>query len=420
MSMPPSLADRIDDIVSMLKVGATQKEIAQEMGVSQPTMSRAVAMIRASAKSGAVGTDPVMPGFEISSVTTEVDMQGGKKREFIRQRPSRDDTFEAPAGHEVKGISALVDSHGKVIQQWVKTRQGELAVEDVIERCKAALEGYEPARVEPQSPLLHTVGTLTLLPVNDWHVGMYAWSKEAAESWDLSIAERRLKETTHRVIGMSPPSEVCVILVGGDLLHADNLENKTAKSGNPLDVDGRYAKVLEVAARLLVDAVETALQRHHRVIVRVLRGNHDEHSAMAVAMFMRAWFRVDARVEVDTDPGLFWWYRHGKVMLGSTHGHTVKPEQMAAIMAARRPEDWGATRHRYVHTFHLHHKRLYGSEEGGVTTEVHQAPIPQDAWHYGAGFLSGRSMQAITYHAERGEISRVRVAMDATSGSREP
>jgi hypothetical protein len=49
-----------------------------------------------------------------------------------------------------------------------------------------------------------------------------------------------------------------------------------------------------------------------------------------------------------------------------------------------------------------------------VICEIHQAPIPQDAWHFASGFLSGRSMQAITYHAKFGEIGRVRTAiMDA-------
>lgn len=406
-----STEGREDEILTLLNAGRSQREIAVALGLSKSSVNRAIARIQKRSGSGADGFKPVLPGYELRRSTEQTDAAGNVQKVWVTQGPARGDEFELPAGHEVKGVSALTDGAGNVIQQWIKTRRGELSPEEVVERCKAALEGYEPTWSPPHVPAAWHEGSLTLLPVNDWHIGMYAWAKEAGDSWDLSIAEEKLREATQRVLGMSSPSDVCVILVGGDLLHADNLENRTAKSGHALDVDGRYAKVLEVAARLLVDAVETALQRHQRVIVRVLRGNHDEHSAMAVAMFMRAWFRIDARVEVDTDPGLFWWMRWGKVMLGSTHGHTVKPDAMAGIMAARRPEDWGATRYRYVHTFHLHHKRLYGTEEGGVITEVHQAPIPQDAYHFGAGFLSGRSMQAITYHEERGEIARVRVAL---------
>ncbi|MBY0253727.1 MAG: hypothetical protein K2X54_20495, partial [Methylobacterium organophilum] len=81
------------------------------------------------------------------------------------------------------------------------------------------------------------------------------------------------------------------------------------------------------------------------------------------------------------------------------------------VMAARRPEDWGLTKFRYGHGFHIHHKRLLGFEAGGVVTESHQAPVAQDAWHHGAGFLSGRSLQTITYHRAFGEVSRAREAI---------
>lgn len=114
---------------------------------------------------------------------------------------------------------------------------------------------------------------------------------------------------------------------------------------------------------------------------------------------------------VDTDPSVYWWHRFGSVLLGATHGHTVKIENMPEIMATRRAKDWGATEHRYAHGFHLHHSRKIGGEGGGCICEVHQAPIPQDSFHFASGFLSGRSLSSITYDARYGEISRSRVAI---------
>jgi hypothetical protein len=86
-------------------------------------------------------------------------------------------------------------------------------------------------------------------------------------------------------VDRSPSSGECVILGGGDLLHADNSQNQTAKSGNVLDVDGRYQKIVGVATQLMVRTINVALRRHLHVTVRVLPGNHDEHSAVAVAYF---------------------------------------------------------------------------------------------------------------------------------------
>jgi hypothetical protein len=100
-------------------------------------------------------------------------------------------------------------------------------------------------------------------------------------------------------------------------------------------------------------------------------------------------------------------------MLGATHGHQSSNHiaKMPGIMAHRRAVDWGATKFRYVHGFHLHHSAKIATEGNGVICEVHQAPIPQDAWHFASGFLSGRSMQGITYHRNFGEIGRVRTAI---------
>ena len=165
------------------------------------------------------------------------------------------------------------------------------------------------------------------------------------------------------------------------------------------------------ACRFFVKTIDLALQKFPNVTVRVLAGNHDNHTSYAIAYFLLAWYRNEIRVEIDADASIFWWHKFGKVMLGAAHGHTVKMKDMPQVMAVRRPEDWGQTKHRYVHGFHIHHQSKFVSEGGGVICESHQAPVAQDAWHFGEGFLSNRSMQSITYHKEHGEVSRNRVAV---------
>ena len=62
---------------------------------------------------------------------------------------------------------------------------------------------------------------------------------------------------------------------------------------------------------------------HKRVRVRILKGNHDEHAAVAVAYFLLGYYRNEPRVTVDVDPSLFWWHRFGRVLLGATHGRAI-------------------------------------------------------------------------------------------------
>jgi hypothetical protein len=361
---------------------------------------------------GLLGTKPVLPGFEIKQTSTKLDADGSIVSEWVQQSPEVGEQFEAPAGQVVKGVSALVDPDGRVKQQWIKTREDRLDPLQVAEWIKQAFVDFEPAAPPSWRPLVVADGDkLTLIPLADWHIGMFAWRKETAENWDLKIAERVICAAIDELMVRTSPSGECVVIGGGDLIHSDTNENKTARSGHVLQVDGRYDKVIATAIRLLVRTIDAALGRHQKVRVRILKGNHDEHASVAVAYALMGWYRNEPRVTVDVDPSLFWWHRFGKCLFGATHGHTVKIQDMPQIMAHRRAEDWGQTKWRYVHGFHLHHTAKFSTEGGGVISEIHQAPIPQDAWHYGSGFLSGRSVQAITYHREFGEIGRARVAM---------
>jgi hypothetical protein len=355
------------------------------------------------AESGELGYDPVLPGYAIKSVASKVDGA------WVKQTKAPGDVFEMPEGQTLKEVSALVDSDNRTVLKWIKTRDGRNAV-DLVAAIKDAFVDFEPARIPVAEPVADS-DLLTLIPCNDWHIGMFSWGKENAENWDTAIGEAVIGKAITHTIARTPNAGTAIVLGGGDLLHTDNKTNTTAKSANVLDVDGRYPKVLKAGIRVMVRTVEAALEQYSRVIVRVLPGNHDEHAAIAITYALDAWFRNDPRVTVDTDPSLFFWHKFGDVLLGATHGHSVKIEQMAGIMAHRRAVEWGATRFRYVHGFHLHHSAKFATEGNGVISEVHQAPIPQDAYHFGRGYLSGRSVQAITYHRTFGEVGRVRTAI---------
>jgi len=374
---------------------------ADAVGVSRHAMRR---MLARAAERGMLGYEPVVPGFAIKSIASK---QGDA---WVRQVREPGAEFAVPDGHAVKGVSALVDAEGREVLKWVKTREAPTAV-DIAETLKAAFADYAPAAVRAPCPAATDTDLITLAPCNDWHVGMFAWHRETDANWDLKLAEEAIGAGIEDAISRSPASYTTIVLGGGDLTHADNNKNQTARSSNQLDVDGRHQKVVEAAGRLMVRTIDAALRRSHNVIVRNLKGNHDEETAPAIAWFLKAWYRNEPRVSVDLDQSLFFYHRFGKVLLAATHGHEAKLKDMPQIMAHRRAEDWGATQFRYAHGFHVHHSSKFASEGGGVIMESHQAPIPQDAWHFGSGFLSGRSLQTITYHRDLGEISRVRVAM---------
>lgn len=355
----------------------------------------------------------VPAGQEIRSESHTLDSEGNIERSSIKTDRSRDETLGIPDGHTVKGISTLIDGNGNTIQTWYKTVLDRDNSESAIESLKEAFKDYVRPEFEPIERYDYPTDTVTLYPLPDLHLGLFAWGKETGEDWDIPIAINAYQHAMRRINAASEESETAIILGGGDLLHADNSENRTLKSGNTLDVDTRYSKVLGMACDLLVYQIELAMTKHKTVHVRILPGNHDEHSATAVIWFLHAWYRNTPNVIVDMDPSLFWHFEFGKTMLAATHGHAAKLLDMPSIMASRWREIWGRTEFAYAHGFHVHHKTQRVFEAGGAVTESHQAPTAQDAYHHQHGYLAGRSLSSITYHIEEGEVDRARVSLRA-------
>lgn len=293
--------------------------------------------------------------------------------------------------------------------QWVKTGKDGEARQAMLDAVREAFEVYE-GRAEITPPPEHADADLaTLYPLADLHLGMYAWGKETGADYDVEIAERLLKDTLGRLFNQSPSSGLGIILGLGDFTHADDETATTRGSGNRLDVDSRHPRVLLVAAKLLIWAVEMALERHDRVVVRLLPGNHDPEVARALSICLALFFGNNDRVEIDLDPGLWWFMRWGRVFLGSTHGHNSKPLDMIGTMAQTHPVDWGKSIWRRMYYGHIHHETKF--EKFGAIAESFGTLASKDAYHAGKGYGSERSIHALTFHRDLGPLGRTIISL---------
>lgn len=321
--------------------------------------------------------------------------------------PAFDMTRPAPAGFRVKGTSTYYDEEGKVRGQWVKTNRDHEQTEEVLrEFVQELCQDIKPLEPSACKQFQSAADLLAVYPMGDPHFGMYAWWQEAGANFDLDIAEKMTQGAIDRLVSSAPPSQTGLLLNLGDMFHADNQRNVTT-SGHQLDVDGRWKKTLQVGLRTMVYCVRRMLEKHHRVVFRINGGNHDGHSSYALALMMDCYFHLEPRVEVDLSPAVCWYHQFGNVLIGSTHGDTIKGADLLGVMAADEPEAWGNTRHRAFLCGHVHHQDI--KEYRGGTVEYFRTLAAQDAWHRGQGYRAGRDMRCIVYHREHGELERHRV-----------
>jgi hypothetical protein len=392
------------------QVHGSEIKAAREIGVARHTFSNRLLRYFLRGLDGKLPIQP-LPGHIVKSQSATYDADGNLITQSLKTgfAPS-EEAFEVPDGHRVKGESALIDANGNVIQKWVKTGTGGRSPEDIAEAARIAAETYAPAPNYERGVVRKKVGLeadlLNLYPLADLHLGAHLNGATAEETWNLEYAVKVVLAMFEDLILRSPAAHTAAILGGGDMLHADDDLRETRQSGNRLEVAEPYAVILGSAEAMAVRMVELALLKYEKVIVRFLPGNHDPDSAIAIGHYLKAWFRLDDRVEVDIDPGLFWFHRWGQVMLGATHGHAAKINEMPGIMAADQRRMWGQTEIAYAHGFHIHHKTKSAGEEGGCSWETHQTPAPRDTYHQGKNYRSGRSMCAITYSKDSGEEER--------------
>lgn len=310
-----------------------------------------------------------------------------------------------PPGYTMGQITALVGEDGHSRLEWQHRLPEAEAIENMFEEMTRVM-GLEitPLPVVNENWRVKDTNLLTLYPVVDVHLGLYAWGKESGQNYDLNIAKEQFQASVTQLMALSPMSNEALIVVLGDFFHADNNDAQTAKSHNHLDVDGRHDKVLHLGTELIIWYIDMALQKHGHVSVHVSRGNHDPYASKALGMAL--WFRYqdNPRVTIDRSPLDLWTTQWGQTMLSFTHGDNVKAEDMPGVMAAFEPTIWGSTTYRYAYSGHFHKSKTgpKGDEKHGAIWEVLPAFTAKDEWNRSMGHSSLRTIVSKTFHVEEG------------------
>jgi hypothetical protein len=398
LPQPPLSDELAQEAADAFRAYGKKHLAAEALGLRWPTFDN---RLKRAAERGMLGTRPVLPGFRIAKVSNT------PSGDYVQQRPEAGEVYELPEGQRVKGVSTLVDADGRKIIEWIKTAADTQSRDALELAIHEAFDRHVGHAVMPPEPVFTDDNLLTIYPIVDLHLGLYAWGKETGADYDVEIAAGLLRGAVSNLVARSAASSTAIVLDMGDYYHTDNSNNQTRRSGNPLDVDTRYARVLQVGIELVVECIELALQKHQHVIYRKLPGNHDDETSLMLAIALAAWFRENPRVTVDTDPSRFFMRRFGKVMIAATHGDMLKMGDMAGFMAANWPKEWGATEFRYSYTGHVHHDRVKSG--AGVRSESFNTLAAKDAWHAASGYVSARSAVSITMHKDMGEIDRLTV-----------
>ena len=315
-------------------------------------------------------------------------------------------------GEVLRGTSTLFSGTGAIKQQWVKTdvlKETQLtafstAIDSILTRLTPSVPVLSPGISEEMKDYM------SIYTIGDAHIGMLSWKPETGEDNDLEISEARHIKAMELLVSQSRPTYEAFIVDVGDFFHSDNIENRTAASGHSLDVDGRYAKVLAFGLNLTTKLIDLALTKHQIVHWRSAIGNHNDHSAIMMNQFIKAYYRNEPRVVVHDEPSMYMYHQFGKNLIGITHGHKTKADNLGSIMSVDCEEIWSSTKFRYWYTGHVHHQSV--KEYPSCVVETFRTLAGKDAWHAATGYRSKQDMRCILLHKDFGEVSRNTVSLN--------
>lgn len=316
---------------------------------------------------------------------------------------------DIPHGYIVNASTTQLNSAGEIERQWLKVKRED---EDQLKIFEDLLAHYTPI-ISPVVPLPrlnldHTDDYLSVIPMGDPHVGMYAWGLECGQDFNLEIAQRDLCTAADHLIAVSPPSRKCLLINLGDFFHADNLRGMTERSGHHLDTDKKLLQVWLCGMSIMQYVIDRALQKFEEVEVWCVNGNHDEKGALALMVNLMAWYRNEPRVEVKFEASKHFYLQFGKNLIASTHGDK-NMKRLPGVMSVDRAEAWGQTKNRRWYVGHVHHESA--EEYPGVVVETFRTLAPKDSYAAAEGYRSGQDMRLHVWHKEWGLINQHRVGI---------
>lgn len=322
----------------------------------------------------------------------------------------------------VKGKSTLIDEDGKVKLQWVKESLDEKAYYNSLKKAieklcvnipslseKNKIYMLKPFKDNINNPLVKN--RMVFLPLADMHLGLHIDKNSVnhKSEWNLDIAEKVFYESSQYILNTLPQAESIVIADLGDLTHNHNNDNKTAKSGHSLDVDGRYETIMLKAFEMMISLVYSALKKYNKVYFYSTPGNHNDMISTPLKCVIKHHFRNDGRVIVDVENYSNVYYHYfGKNLLMFHHGDEVKPNFIESVIFADNLDKISNFKNFDAWLGHYHTEKQ--QQRGLVTIRYVKNFIPNDRWSNNASFRNSRNvgyMCGYVYDKEQGIISSI-------------
>jgi len=373
-------------------------------GLDEFCTVRQLEVIEAVRKYGSLRKAAVQLKVNVRSL--EKSIAALKRRAALRgYSPDHNMTRTVPDGFFVKGTSTYYQGDGKPAGQWVKSEVDRERKLEIIKEAISAFCEDVPQLPVAQAPMDWQSDVIPWIQIGDAHLGMLAHAAETGENFDLKIGEAELCAAIGQLVDELPACERVVVNDLGDFSHYENMAGVTEASGNPLDFDGRFPKMIRVYVRVMRFIVDKCLSKAAHVDVIINQGNHSRTNDIWMAELLRAAYGHSKRVNVLNNDTVFIPYRMGNTFVMTHHSDKCPPARLIDVMSTDFRKDFGETEFHYIDIGHIHHK-MVTKEYAGAVIESFNNLAHNDKWHHDSGYRSRKSITIVLRSRKYGEVGR--------------
>jgi hypothetical protein len=280
-------------------------------------------------------------------------------------------------------------------------------VEDIVlQKMKKFSPVYKTIKYEKyKDPVMQEINLF------DLHLGKRAWMPETGTEFNLEVAQELfticIKDLVSR--GAAFNRERFLFPIGNDFFNSDDYHNTTTSGKHIQDEDERWRRTFDVGISLMRHSIDL-LQTIAPVDVLVIPGNHDRQRSQYLGYALEGWYHNNPNVKIDNSPKLRKYYKYGNCLIGFTHGHDEKLEELPIIMANEAPEMHAGAKFKEWHLGDKHFKKeikwLTTDEIRGTTIRRLRSLSGTDAWHYKKGYAANvRAAESFIWDKENGLVS---------------
>lgn len=335
---------------------------------------------------------------KICNVNTQLDNKNNLDDDLTKKYKStteinKDGTYSSDkllvmSETESKDVDYLLNAHGYSVQAWelvsarnniwnvyskqdgvktlysskivVKPRTNYVWTEEDAFKIFANLKHNYKEKLSINHENYEINGNILVLPIADFHYGLYSDMLSTGNDYNLEIAEKLFYHVINdvKIRTANKKFEKVVFVVGNDFINSDNLSNTTTK-GTPQDNTSLWFSIVEKATQLIVDGIDM-LSTIAPVDVLYVTSNHDLHTMFGIMQTIKAYYRNDNSITIDTSPLPRKYYKFGKTILSLSHD--IKVKEALKIVSTEAKSDWSNCEHIICMLAHLHQSMIYDKQ----------------------------------------------------------